>query len=211
MKALDASPHDSHCQAANCPWGVAVHDEFLCHVTAYGVCGGRRVGVPLGTYRAPNIALALWWLRDRATWISERLDPSPDCGYFPAQALFPMTADAPDIPAALRTWRDEAAQQESAAEVLTAGRLMRYAVRDETTEFELLAESVDALRMQRAIPIADTPAAESQPDHRGPLVTHANINDRGEFSPAVFSGLPSGAALLTALESSTVVFSSAAG
>lgn len=59
-----------------------MHDEFLCHVTAYGVCGGRRIGVPLGTYRAPTLALALWWLRDRASWIAQRLDPRPDAEHF---------------------------------------------------------------------------------------------------------------------------------
>jgi hypothetical protein len=185
-----------------------VHDEFLCHVTAYGICGGRRVGVPLGTYRAPNLALALWWLRDRATWISERLDPSPDCGFIPAQALFPMAADAPDIPATLRTWRDETAHQESAAEVLTAGGLLRFVVQDDTTEYELLGESVDALRMQRAIPVPAAPAAEWHPEHRTALVTHAKAaHDRSELTPAAFAGLPSGAALLTTLESSTLVFS----
>ncbi len=60
-----------------------MHDEFLCHVTAYGVCDGRRIGVPLGTYRAPTLALALWWLRDRASWIAERLDPQPDTPHLP--------------------------------------------------------------------------------------------------------------------------------
>lgn len=188
-----------------------MHDEFLCHVTAYGVCGGRRVGVPLGTYRAPTLALALWWLRDRATWISERLDPGPDTAYFPPQALFPLAADAPDIPGALRSWRDNSVHQDSAAEVLTAGRLMRFAVRDETTEYELLAESVDALRMQRATPLLSAPAAEMPPDRRRPLVTSANTPDSSEFSTAAFGELPSGAALLTSLKSSTVVFSSAAG
>src|SRR3954467_657930 len=63
--------------------GVIVHDEFLCHVTAYGSCGGQRVGVPLGTYRAPTLALALWWLRDRAVWMADRLDPQPENPRFP--------------------------------------------------------------------------------------------------------------------------------
>lgn len=176
--------------AVNCPGGVAVHDEFLCHVTAYGVCGGRRVGVPLGTYRAPTLPLALWWLRDRATWISERLDPSPERGCFPARALFELPADAPDVPGALRAWRDGGPQQDKAAEVLASGGLMRFAINDDTTEYELLAESVDALRMQRAIP---SPAVSPQP------------------ALPEWTGLPSGAVLLATLNSSTVVFSSAAG
>lgn len=129
-----------------------MHDEFLCHVTAYGVSGGQRIGVPLGTYRAPTLSLALWWLRDRATWIAERLDPSPDNDKYPAQALAPLADTAPDVPQMLRAWRDNQAHQDRVAEHLAAGHLIRVATRDETTEYELLAESVDALRMDRASP-----------------------------------------------------------
>lgn len=136
-----------------------MHDEFLCHVTAYGVCGGQRIGVPLGTYRAPTLALALWWLRDRATWIAERLDPSPESDHFPAEALAPVGESVPDVPATLRIWRDDASHQDMVAEHLAAGRLIRVATRDDTTEYELLAESVDALRMDRALPVLITPAA----------------------------------------------------
>lgn len=38
------------------------------------------------------------------------------------------------------------------ADELAGGRLVRIAISDETTEYELLAESVDALRMQRTVP-----------------------------------------------------------
>ncbi|MER7572503.1 hypothetical protein [Streptomyces sp. NPDC126514] len=126
-----------------------MHDEFLCHVTAYGTCGGRRIGVPLGTYRAPTLALALWWLRDRAAWIAERLDPHPDAEHLPAGALVPVAGTVPDVPAVLRAWCGDSAQQELVAEQLAAGRLVRIATHDDTTEYELLAESIDALRMQR--------------------------------------------------------------
>ncbi len=136
-----------------------MHDEFLCHVTAYGVCDGRRIGVPLGTYRAPTLALALWWLRDRASWIAERLDPHPDAGHVPAGALVPVADNVPDVPAVLRAWCGDIAQQELVAEQLAAGRLVRIATSDDTTEYELLAESVDALRMQRTIPALVLPVA----------------------------------------------------
>ncbi|MGV9457041.1 hypothetical protein [Streptomyces sp. NPDC003635] len=129
-----------------------MHDEFLCHVTAYGTCAGRRIGVPLGTYRAPTLALALWWLRDRASWIAERLDPHPEAQHFPPSALVPVADTVPDVPAVLRAWCADDGQQELVAEQLAAGRLVRIATFDETTEYELLAESVDALRMQRTIP-----------------------------------------------------------
>ncbi|AZQ39604.1 hypothetical protein EJ357_44390 [Streptomyces cyaneochromogenes] len=136
-----------------------MHDEFLCHVTAYGVCGGRRIGVPLGTYRAPTLALALWWLRDRASWIAERLDPRPEAEHFPPSALVPVADTVLDVPAVLRTWCGDVAQQELIADELAAGRLVRIAVNDDTTEYELLAESVDALRMQRTIPALVVPVA----------------------------------------------------
>jgi hypothetical protein len=129
-----------------------VHDEFLCHVTAYGVCDGRRIGVPLGTYRAPTLALALWWLRDRASWMADRLDPRPESGRFPPGALVPVGDTVRDVPALLRAWCADMDQQELVADELAGGRLVRVAVSDDTTEYELLAESVDALRMQRISP-----------------------------------------------------------
>lgn len=136
-----------------------MHDEFLCHVTAYGVCGGRRIGVPLGTYRAPTLALALWWLRDRAAWIAERLDPTPEDPHLPAAALVPVAETVPDVPGVLRAWCADARRQGLAADALAAGRLVRIAAGDDTTEYELLAESVDALRMQRTIPALVAPVA----------------------------------------------------
>lgn len=136
-----------------------MHDEFLCHVTAYGICDGRRVGVPLGTYRAPTLALALWWMRDRAAWMADRLDPRPDDPYIPPNAIAPMADSAPDVPGVLRSWCGDAAQQQLVAEELAAGKLVRIATSDETTEYELMAESVDALRMQRTLPALATPAA----------------------------------------------------
>jgi hypothetical protein len=136
-----------------------VHDEFLCHITAYGVCDGRWIGVPLGTYRAPTLALALWWMRDRALWIAERLDPHPDNPSLPPGAVVPVADDVPDVPSILRSWCGDDAQQERVAEELAAGRLVRIATSDDTTEYELLAESVDALRMQRITSRLATPAA----------------------------------------------------
>ncbi|MGV9246302.1 hypothetical protein [Streptomyces sp. NPDC003710] len=136
-----------------------MHDEFLCHVTAYGICAGQRVGVPLGTYRAPTLALALWWMRDRACWIAERLDPDPDNPLFPANSIAPVADTVPDVPSVLRAWCGDTRRQELVAEELAAGRLVRVAVSDDTTEYELLAESVDALRMQRFVPALSTPAA----------------------------------------------------
>ncbi|MEU6556546.1 hypothetical protein ABZ915_40850 [Streptomyces sp. NPDC046915] len=136
-----------------------MHDEFLCHVTAYGWCDGRRIGVPLGTYRAPTLALALWWLRDRALWIAERLDPKPDSPHYPPNALAPVPDTVTDVPGVLRAWCADEGRQELVADELADGRLVRIAASDETTEYELLAESVDALRMQRTIPALVVPVA----------------------------------------------------
>ncbi len=159
------SPHRSRTEGEGRPahqrgdGGVIVHDEFLCHVTAYGTCGGQRIGVPLGTYRAPTLALALWWLRDRASWIAERLDPSPRDPAFPAAALVPVADTVADVPALLRAWCADDARQALIADELAGGRLVRIAASDDTTEYELLAESVDALRMQRTLPALVVPVA----------------------------------------------------
>nr|WP_203609476.1 hypothetical protein [Streptomyces sp. SID8111] len=129
----------------------------MCHVTAYGVCDGRRIGVPLGTYRAPTLALALWWLRDRASWIAERLDPQPEAEHLPSGALVPVPDGVPDVPSTLRAWCGDVARQQEMADALAAGRMVRVATGDDTTEYELLAESVDTLRMQRAAPVLSIP------------------------------------------------------
>jgi hypothetical protein len=136
-----------------------VHDEFLCHVTGYGTCDGRRIGVPLGTYRAPTLALALWWLRDRASWIADRLDPQPEAEYIPVGALAPVADTVLDVPAVMRAWCTDLYQQELVADELAAGRLVRIAASDDTTEYELLAESVDAVRMHRMTSPLFTPVA----------------------------------------------------
>jgi len=113
----------------------------------------------LGTYRAPTLALAMWWLRDRALWIAERLDPRPDDPTFPPYAIAPVADTVPDVPGMLRAWCGDPAQQELVANELAAGRLVRIATRDDTTEYEFLAESVDALRMHRTAGMLATPAA----------------------------------------------------
>ncbi len=162
-----------------------MHEEFLCEITGYGVCGGQLVGVPLGTYRAPSLPLALWWLRERATWIAERLDPTPNTAGIPAGVLFPLPRDAPDVPGQLRAWRDNAAEQSQAGLVLEYGQLLRFIARDATTEFELLAESVDAIRMKRAL---------GAPPHAGdhtPLAVRRSV----PTSPATGGGTTSAAGL----------------
>ncbi|MCX5555053.1 hypothetical protein [Streptomyces sp. NBC_00038] len=136
-----------------------MHDEFLCYVTAYGICGGQRVGVPLGSYRAPTLALALWWMRDRAAWMAERLDPQPEDPTFPPNSIAPVGATVPDVPSVLRAWCGDSTQQELVADDLAAGKLVRVATNDDTTEYELMAESVDARRMQRTAAALGTSAA----------------------------------------------------
>lgn len=135
-----------------------MHDEFLCYVTAYGICGGQRVGVPLGSYRAPTLALALWWMRDRAAWMAERLDPQPEDPTFPPNSIAPVET-VPDVPSVLRAWCGDSSQQELVADDLAAGKLVHVATNDDTTEYELMAESVDARRMQRTASALGTSAA----------------------------------------------------
>lgn len=112
-----------------------------------------------GTYRAPTLALALWWLRDRANWIADRLDPQPGAGHLPSRALVPVADSVPDVPSVLRAWCGDPGRQEQVADELAAGRLVRIVTGDDTTEYELLAESVDALRMQRTVPALVLPVA----------------------------------------------------
>ena len=59
--------------------------------------------------------MALWWLRERATWIAERLDPEPATTFLPLPALVPVPPTSPDAPADLRAWRDDPVRQEAVA------------------------------------------------------------------------------------------------
>lgn len=77
----------------------------------------------------------------------------------PAELDDALSVTAPDVPGVLRAWCGDIFQQELAAGELAAGNLVRIATSDETTEYELLAESVDALRMQRTLPLLSMPAA----------------------------------------------------
>ena len=101
----------------------------------------------------------MWWLRDRASWIAERLDPRPDDPTFPPNSIAPVPATVPDVPGMLRAWCGDPVQQELVADELAAGRLVRIATSDDTTEYEFLAESIDALRMHRTAGVLATPAA----------------------------------------------------
>ena len=65
----------------------------------------------------------------------------------------------PDVPSMLRAWCGDTSQQELVADELAAGKLVRVATSDDTTEYELLAESVDALRMHRTAAALFTPVA----------------------------------------------------
>jgi hypothetical protein len=91
--------------------------------------------------------------------MADRLDPRPEAAHFPSSALVPVSDTVLDVPAVLRAWCGDAARQELVADGLAAGRLVRIAVCDDTTEYELMAESVDALRMQRTTPGLVVPVA----------------------------------------------------
>lgn len=126
-----------------------MHEEFVCHLTAYGMSAGTRVGVPLGTYRAPSLPLAVNWLRERAEWLSRMLDPRPDAPWLPPGTLVEAAERAWAVPETLRAWSADINGHLRLAERLLAGDLVEVRWYDETTEYELLAESVDAARMRR--------------------------------------------------------------
>lgn len=140
-----------------------MHEEFLCHVTAYGVSGGARVGVPLGVYRAPSLPLAVAWLRERAEWLARLLDPEPDAPWLPAGSLIEAAERAWAVPDALRTWSTDIDGHLRLAEDLLAGELVEVRWHDESVEYELLAESVDAARMRRVSPPPTSTGAVAGP------------------------------------------------
>lgn len=129
-----------------------MHEEFLCHVTAYGVSGGVRVGVPLGVYRAPSLPQAVTWLRERAEWLAALLDPHPESAWLPPGTVIEAARRVWEVPDALRAWSADIDRHLRLAEELLAGELVEVRWHDESTEYELLAESVDAARMRRVNP-----------------------------------------------------------
>ncbi|MDT0412883.1 MULTISPECIES: hypothetical protein [Streptomyces] len=139
-----------------------MHEEFVCHLTAYGMSAGARVGVPLGTYRAPSLPLAVNWLRERAEWLSRMLDPGPDTPWLPPGTLVESAERAWAVPETVRAWSNDINGHLLLAEKLLAGDLVEVRWHDEATEYELLAESVDAARMRRVD--VSTPQAAGHPD-----------------------------------------------
>ncbi len=117
--------------ASEYPWGPTGPPPWP---SPCGGCATGRPGSPSGSTRNPTPPLT-------------------------RGALTPVADDAPDVPRVLRTWCADDVQQELVAEELAAGRLVRVATSDDTTEYELMAESVDALRMQRAAPPLVVPVA----------------------------------------------------
>ncbi|MDG4864711.1 hypothetical protein P8605_41845, partial [Streptomyces sp. T-3] len=77
-------------------------------------------------------------------------------------ALAPVPPGTPDAPTELRAWCGDPVRQEVVAVQLASGLLVRFVARDDTTEYELLAESVDALRMRR-VPQAQPPGTRLVP------------------------------------------------
>ncbi len=141
-----------------CNGGAIVHDEFLCHVTAYGICGGRRIGVPLGTYRAPTLALALWWMRDRAPGWRRGSIRNPRSPTLP-NLIAPVADTVPDVPSVLRAWCGDTLNRSWSPRSWPPESSSASPPATDTTEYELLAESVDALRMQRTAAALGSSAA----------------------------------------------------
>ncbi|MFD6418572.1 hypothetical protein [Streptomyces sp. NPDC060194] len=158
-----------------------MHHEILCQITAYGVSGGARIGVPLGTYRAPSLPLALWWLRDRAAWLAARLDPRPDEAWLPPGALTETGQEMWGVPDRIRSWSEDREGQELIGERLMDGELVELRWQDETTEYELLAESTDALRMRRTFSAMHTTGDAPAPPR--PASTAQSLGPTSYFGP----------------------------
>ncbi|WP_433546821.1 hypothetical protein ACQPZG_18365 [Streptomyces sp. CA-294286] len=117
---------------------------ILCTVAAHGSADSKPVEVQLGQHRAHSPALACQWLRGRARWIADRLDPEPEHAPVPAAALYEVPYGVPDAPTALRDWCADVMRQSGAVSGLDHGQRIRFMARDDTTVYELSAVPVAA-------------------------------------------------------------------
>ncbi len=132
--------------------------SILCAVTAYGSAGGKPVAVVLGETRAHSPVLACQWLRERARWIADRLDPDVPTTAVPLPALYVVGPDVPDAPAVLRDWCRDVFRQGVAVAQLDQGRGIRFMARDDTTAYELSAVPV-ALPLAAVVRLAESAGA----------------------------------------------------
>ncbi|MFD3516070.1 hypothetical protein [Streptomyces sp. NPDC058657] len=116
--------------------------DFLCTVTAHGSVNGQLVEITLARHRAPSPVLACQWLRERARWMADRLDPDPEHTPVLAAALHEVPDGVPDAPTVLRDWCRDVPRQGAAVVRLGQGHGVRFMARDDTTLYELSAVPV---------------------------------------------------------------------
>ncbi|CAM5363577.1 hypothetical protein GCM10010329_84880 [Streptomyces spiroverticillatus] len=121
---------------------LLVAGTFRCTVTAHGAANGQTVAFVLGEHQTPSPVLACQWLRDRARWIADRLDPDLPTTAVPLPALYVVAPDVPDAPTALRDWSRDVVRQGNAVIQLDQGQGIRFMARDDTTAYELSAVPV---------------------------------------------------------------------
>ncbi|MCX4678093.1 hypothetical protein OG413_22715 [Streptomyces sp. NBC_01433] len=121
------------------------------------VSGGDAVRrVELGGFVAPSRRLALRWLRGRALWFAEALDPAAHAPWVPPAALHPVTHAGRDAPADLRAWAEDIGHQDYALWRLAAGFTFEFIARDDACWYGLAA---------RPCPLPGTPRTGIPPVH----------------------------------------------
>ncbi|MFE7131947.1 hypothetical protein ACFVIM_13890 [Streptomyces sp. NPDC057638] len=97
--------------------------SYLCYVLVEGPVHGSGAVLPyiLDTARTRSQEDALAWLRQRARWLADRLDPDPAVSPWVAAWMRMGRVPVPDAPTEIRVWCDDPFEERAALARLEQG------------------------------------------------------------------------------------------
>ncbi|MFE7131426.1 hypothetical protein ACFVIM_11245 [Streptomyces sp. NPDC057638] len=136
--------------------------SYLCYVLVEGPVHGSRAVLPyiLDTTRTRSQEDALVWLRQRARWVADRLDPDPAVSPWVTELMRMGRVPVPDAPTEIRVWCDDPGEERAARARLEQGVPVSVVVPDGPDRYTL------AICPQRARVLLVLPNFPLQPRRR---------------------------------------------